>query len=103
VCGKPVEVPNLSRLRRMRPTTTHSQRRRPDGLWGINPEAARNLSSGRGWALVGLGVLLAGVVMSFNGHRVGTCFDLLGLGAILLGALRFVRGMVQRKTDVLPQ
>lgn len=95
-CGRAVEVPLRSRLLRLPPVYRRDQPPPPPTLEG---EEQRSFSSAKWWFLTGVGVLLAGMLSMPSQKSPGLCLDVVGVGLMVVGGLRFVRGLVQKRGD----
>ncbi len=94
-CGRTVQVPNLSALRR-RGESDRSKPATAPPPSEAETEARRNLVTGRWWLLAGVAILGVGLLVGSQ-FPPGMCFDFIGLGAVVLGLLRLTRGIVQRR------
>lgn len=98
-CGRVVVMPNLSVLRQMAPASrrldnTPTKWPRPD------TEADRNLNSAKLWFFGGAFLLVADYFLAQWAKRPqGSCIQLIGVGAVIVGVMRFVRGMFARKAE----
>ncbi len=88
-CGRAVDVPKRTQLLRTPPAARRESAKAPKPP---DTEATRTLSSAKWWFLAGVVFLAVGWCM-----KGGECVTLFGVGLMILGVVRFVRGLVQRR------